>query len=88
VVPGDTVTLRGGPWHGELCLSAHVVTRDGLQLSVFDVERGLRHQYDATGTAHETENGWNEIFRYCGTFGCPEDTQAALDELIARATLR
>jgi hypothetical protein len=88
VVPGDTVTLRGGPWDGELCLSEHVVLRDDVSLSIFDFERRLRHQYDATGIARKTSGGWREEFRFCGTFACPETAHAALEDLSALVMLR
>ncbi len=84
-VPADTVTLRGGPWDGELCLSAHLTVRDELSLSVFDRERGLRHKYYTSGTTVLAEAGEQEMFRYCGTFACPGTDRAALDELGALA---
>jgi hypothetical protein len=85
-VPGDTVLLRGGPLDGELCLAAAVVVRDAFSLSVFELERALRHQYDATGVARDTPAGRREEYRYCGTFTCP--TPDDLEQLIALASLR
>ena len=60
--------LRGGPCDGELCLSAHVVVRNEVSLNVFDLERGLRHEYDAAGTAFDNGRGHQEVYRYRGTF--------------------
>ena len=77
-VPGDAVTLRGGPWDGELCLSAHLTVRDQLSLSVFDLERGVRHQYNAAGATVSTEAAEQEVFRYCGSFACPDFARSAL----------
>jgi hypothetical protein len=76
VLRGDTVTLRGGPWDGELCLSAHLTVRDEFSLSVFEL--GLRHQYDATGTTVDTSGGRQPVFRYCGTFACPDADRSRL----------